>query len=152
MASKKYTIFEASDILHQVGELHNTRVHIDYGTGEKFTSGEVHLLSYVVDNPGISVTRLAHDNGKTKGAISQMIKRLESKDLIRRESSPLSDRSVLLYPTEAGLELHAAHKAYDTVDFGRAYKALIEICSAEKVNSAISVLETWLALRREMYY
>ena len=111
MASKKYTIFEASDILHQVGELHNTRVHIDYGTGEKFTSGEVHLLSYVVDNPGISVTRLAHDNGKTKGAISQMIKRLESKDLIRRESSPLSDRSVLLYPTEARLELHAAHKA-----------------------------------------
>ena len=147
---RKYTIYEASDILDQAGSLHASTLHLDYGTGEKFTSTEVHTLSYVVDHPGISVTQLAHDTGKTKGAISQMIKKLVGKDLLRREESPISERSNRLYATDAGLALHAAHKRYDTASFGKTYKALCEMYSPDEVNAAWSILETWIELRRQM--
>lgn len=147
--NRKYTIYEASDILHQVGELHNVKLHVDYGTGEKYTSSVVHMLSYIVDNPGISVTRLARETGKTKGAISQTVRQLLDKGLLRKEDNPANDRSIMLYATESGMDLHNHHKAYDTVDFGRSYKALAEIYGVDKVNEAIGILETWVDLRRK---
>jgi DNA-binding MarR family transcriptional regulator len=146
--NRNYTIFEASDILHQAGALHSTNVHLDYGTGEKYTSTEVHTLSYIVQNPGISVTDLAHDTGKTKGAISQMVKKLEAKGLLRREIAPHSDKISMIYATEAGLELHRAHKQYDAVSFGKTYKALCEIYSPEEVNAAWTILDTLVQLQR----
>lgn len=148
--NRKYTIYEASDILHQAGSLHLSSVHLDYGTGETFSSTEVHTLSYIVNNPDISVTKLAHDFGKTKGAISQMVKKLVDKGLLRREGNPSSDRTALLYATDAGLVLHAAHKQYDTASFGRTYKALCEMYSADEVNAAWEILETWLKIRRRI--
>ena len=148
---RKYSIYEASDILYQVSELHLTNIHRDYGTGEKFTSVEVHTLAYIVDNPGISVTQLAHDLRKTKGAVSQMVKKLVEKGLLRRLDSSSNDRTTLLFPTEAGLELHNAHKQFDTAAaFGRSYKALCEVFTPEEVNNAWHILETWLRIRRQM--
>ena len=149
ITNHKYSIYEASDILHQVGDLHNEKLHVDYGTGEKFTSSIVHMLSYIVNNPGISVTRLARETGKTKGAISQTVRQLLDKGLLRKEDNPSNDRSIMLYATDEGMNLHNHHKAYDTVDFGRSYKALIEIYGADEVNNAIGILETWVSLRRK---
>jgi len=149
-ATKKYSIYEASDILHNAGNLHTSTVHLDYGTGEKFTSTEVHTLSYIVDNPGISVTQLANDTGKTKGAISQMVKKLVEKDLIRRVGSPVSDRTAQLYATEAGMTLHTAHKQYDTISFGKGYKALCEMYTPDEVNAAWVILDSWVKIRRQM--
>lgn len=151
MASvKKYSIYEASDILHNAGTLHTSTVFLDYGTGEKFTSTEVHTISYIVDNPGVSITQLANDTGKTKGAISQMVKKLVAKGLIRRMGSPVSDRMAQLYATEAGMALHTAHKQYDTTSFGKGYKALCEMYSPEEVNAAWGILDSWVKIRRQM--
>lgn len=151
MAEHKYSIYEASDILDQAGALHTSTIPLDYGTGERFTSTEVHTMSYIVDNPGISVTQLAQDTGKTKGAISQMVKKLVEKGLIQRQVSPVSDRTVLLYATEAGHELHNAHKQFDTANFGPGYKALCELYSPEEVNAAWAILDAWVKIRRHMF-
>ena len=75
--NKEYSNAEAVDIIHQVANLYiSTKVPRDYGTGEEYTSVEVHTLKHIADNPGITVTELARHNGKTKGAISQILKRL----------------------------------------------------------------------------
>ena len=64
---KKYNNVEAVDILHQVANLYiSTKVPQDYGTGEEYTSVEVHTLKHIADNPGITVTELAWDYAKTK--------------------------------------------------------------------------------------
>ena len=75
---KNYSNVEAVDILHQVANLYiSTKIPQDYGTGEEYTSVEVHTLKHIADNPGITVTELARDYAKTKGAISQILKKLE---------------------------------------------------------------------------
>ena len=79
-SSKEYSNAEAVDIIHQVANLYiSTKVPQDYGTGEEYTSVEVHTLKHIADNPGITVTELARHNGKTKGAISQILKKIEKK-------------------------------------------------------------------------
>ena len=66
--NKEYSNAEAVDIIHQVANLYiSTKVPRDYGTGEEYTSVEVHTLKHIADNPGITVTELARHNGKTKG-------------------------------------------------------------------------------------
>ena len=80
---KNYTDVEAVDILHQVSAIYvGTKVAHDYGTGESYTAVEVHTLKYIADHDGITVTQLARDYGKTKGAISQILKKIEFKGLI----------------------------------------------------------------------
>ena len=56
MAEKKtYNNIEASDLLHQVSNLYvSTKTSQDYGTGEEYSSVEVHLLKAIVDHPGIT--------------------------------------------------------------------------------------------------
>jgi DNA-binding MarR family transcriptional regulator len=80
-----------------------------------------------------------------------MVKKLVEKGLLRRLDSSSNDRTTLLFPTEAGLELHNAHKQFDTAAaFGRSYKALCEVFTPEEVNNAWHILETWLRIRRQM--
>ena len=63
---KNYSNVEAVDILHQVANLYiSTKIPQDYGTGEEYTSVEVHTLKHIADNPGITVTELARDYAKT---------------------------------------------------------------------------------------
>lgn len=51
---KNYSNVEAVDILHQVANLYiSTKIPQDYGTGEEYTSVEVHTLKHIADNPGI---------------------------------------------------------------------------------------------------
>ena len=55
--NKEYSNAEAVDIIHQVANLYiSTKVPRDYGTGEEYTSVEVHTLKHIADNPGITVT------------------------------------------------------------------------------------------------
>lgn len=148
--NRKYTIFEAADILYQVGNWHHSSHPVDYGIGEYYTSTEAHMLSYIVNNPGISMTQLAKDHNKTKGAVSQMIKKMVERGIVRQVKSSLNDRVQLLYVTDKGLQLHMAHKQYDTASYNRTYKALVELYSAEELNSALEIMDMWLQLRRQL--
>lgn len=148
---KEYSNVEAVDILHQVANFYvSTKVPLDYGTGEEFTAVEVHTLKHIADNPGITVTELARDYGKTKGAISQILKKVEGKGLIRREADPSNDNRALLYLTEKGRILDQAHRQYDEVSFGESMNQVRALLSDEEVNIAFQVLETWLKVRREV--
>ena len=57
---KTFNDIEAADVLHQVSNLYvSTKTSQDYGTGEEYSSVEVHLLKAVVDHPGITPSELA---------------------------------------------------------------------------------------------
>ena len=139
---KNYSNVEAVDILHQVANLYiSTKIPQDYGTGEEYTSVEVHTLKHIADNPGIT---------ETKGAISQILKKLEAKSLVYRQSDPANDNKALLYLTEKGRLLDLAHRRYDAVSFGESMDQVRTQFSEEEVDIAFSVMEAWLGVRREV--
>lgn len=96
----------------QVGTNYYSELH-DYGTGELYTSTEVHLVTRIEENPGITATKIAEDTYRTKSAVSQMLSKLEAKDLIHREKDPNNGKQHFLYVTPKGKHLSLCHKAYD---------------------------------------
>lgn len=148
---RRYNDVEAVDILHQVAYLYtSTKVPRNYGTDDTYTSLEVHTLKYIADHPGITVTELARDHGKTKGAISQILKKIESKGLVYRKTDPTNDNRQLLYITDKGTHLDQTHREYDSVMFGKSMARVRALYSDEEVDTAFQVLETWLNIRLDI--
>lgn len=147
-----YTNEEASDLIHQVANLYtSTKKPHDYGTGEEYTSIEVHTLQDIYRLPQVTVTDLAARYGKTKGAVSQIIKKLETKGLITRTASGENDNRCFFQLTEKGLALNTAHGAYDTVHGGEVLDLVREQVSEEDFNTAFRVMSVWLEVRREVH-
>lgn len=148
---KNFTDVDAVDMLHQVANIYvNTKAPHDYGTGETYTAVEVHTLKRIADNCGTTVTELAKEYAKTKGAISQILKKLETKDLIYRKVADDNDNKYHLYLTDKGKQLDTAHRAYDQVSFGKSMDKVREQFSQEDINLSFSVLETWLEIRKDI--
>ena len=74
------------------------------------TQPEIHTVAVIGDNEGISVTELAKVRGITKGAASQMIYRLEDKELVEKRISPESDSKLNLYLTKKGRKARDEHR------------------------------------------
>lgn len=111
---RKFDDVEACDLLHQVATFYtSTKTPHDYGTGETFTSVELHTLKYIADHPGIAAVQIADDFGKTKSAVSQLLKKLEYKGLLVKTPSPDADHHQLLELSERGVQVNEAHKRYD---------------------------------------
>lgn len=110
-----FSAYEFADLCYHFATLfkNNATLQSDYGTGDVYTSLEVHTVSRIEDNPGITVTEIAEQTGRTKGAVSQILTKLESKGLVRREKDPQNPRRVCLYVTPDGLALSRLHKQYD---------------------------------------
>lgn len=150
-AGKDYSNIDAVDILHQVSAIYmSTKTPHDYGTGDIYTVVEVHTLKYIVDNAGITVTQLARDSGRTKGAVSQILKKLESKELVFRMADPENDKRSHLYATEKGKILDEAHRNYDATKFGESMDVVRQNFTREEINTTFAVLESWLEVRREV--
>jgi DNA-binding MarR family transcriptional regulator len=77
----------------------------DYGTGDLLYFTEIHTITMVGKNREINMTRLADIMGVTKGAISQTIRKLVSKDYIKKSNTNnmkeinlrLSDKGLVVY-------------------------------------------------------
>lgn len=153
MKNYSYKITEMADILHQSAALYmSANFPIDYGTGEKYTSTEVHTLKYIIDNPGKSCTELAKDWDKTKAAVSLMMKKLEQKDLILKKTAPDSEKKQLFYPTPKGLELNKSHMNFDKNVFGETINFIKESCTDEEIGICFHVLEEYIKARRRKHY
>ena len=63
---------------------------------------ERHMLDQVGENPGINVSEFASLAGVTKGAISQVIKKLEHKGLVRRYKNSDNEKEVFIELTDKG--------------------------------------------------
>ncbi|MCX6303130.1 MAG: MarR family transcriptional regulator [Bacteroidia bacterium] len=64
-----------------------SRKPVDYGTGDLLYFTEIHTITTVGKNREINMTHLAEKMGVTRGAISQTIRKLESKNLVFKSNS-----------------------------------------------------------------
>lgn len=148
-----YSAADMADILHRASMLYMaSNIPIDYGTGEKYTSVEVHLLKYIIDHPGKTVTDLSQEWDKTKAAISQMLKRMEEKGLIEWRGALDSKKKQLYFATSKGETLNRQHIEYDERVFGQTLKLLGETCTQEEIAVCFHVLEKYTQARRKKHY
>lgn len=115
----------------------------DYGTGALINMVEVHTLTAIEENPGISISQLANMWNRTNSALSQTATKLENKGYILRIKDLKDARAVMLYATPEGKELSAAHRAYDSVYVTQTLHELAKFCSLEEIDSFFKVMESF---------
>ena len=76
-----------------------------YGGGEKLTLVELMLLLTISESEGIFATEIAKRWRKTKGAISQILKKLETKGLIDKQRDSHDAKMYGLFLTERGRQI-----------------------------------------------
>jgi len=119
----------------------------DYdGSGEYMSMVEIHILTLIADQPGITVSQLAKDWGTTKGAISQTIKKLENKELIYRQKKEGNAKTIHIHATEKGERLSTAHKMYDNADITQTQYDLLKTCTSDELNTFYKVVHEYSKL------
>ncbi len=115
MKNKKVMITdEISDGSHSIGRLifqlqrleRNPRTFDKAGT---LTPSEIHAVDAIGEDGNVLMSQLAERLGVTKGAITQVIGRLEKKGLVYRTGHPEDSRAVLISLTERGVVAYRAH-------------------------------------------
>lgn len=81
-----------------------------YGTDTPLFDAEIHLIKTIKENEGSSVTALAETMNVTKGAVSQILTRLDKKEMIRKEKDEKNQSRVLLYLSSKGETAYVGHK------------------------------------------
>lgn len=88
-----------------------------YGTDQPLYDAEIHMIKSIKENEGIHVTGLANMLGVTKGAVSQIIMKLEHKGMIIKDSDPRNMSRLMLRLTAKGeiayLYHEKLHQKYD---------------------------------------
>lgn len=90
-----------------------------FGTGELLSHSEIHLIEIIGDNDNLSVTDISKHLGITKGAVSQNLKRLETKGLSTKQIDPENLSRAIVQLTAKGHTAYWAHKHWhETMDGG----------------------------------
>lgn len=133
-----HQLADIGDRYQHVGQDYYKELH-DYGTGELYTSTEVHTVTRIEENPGITATQIAEATFRTKSAVSQMIAKLEAKGLVYREKNPNNGKQHFLYVTPKGKHLSLCHKAYDenTIPL----EDMVEQFGLETVEQFVDIME-----------
>lgn len=137
--------YEYADIVYRYIAAHNGQELDlkDFGVDDLYTTVEMHTVTRIEEHPGITVTEIAAETNRTKGAVSQIMTKLEKKGLIRREKHPENPRRTSLYVTQEGLALSIAHKKYDDTSMSRVLDYLISLHGYVYVEKFFQILESY---------
>lgn len=102
------------DLFEQVFDISNKVMEFDripryFGVDAPITRSEIHLVATIAIHDGCSVTELAQKKGVTKGAISQMLTKLEAKGLIEKQVDPANTSRLLIRLTPKGVKANEFH-------------------------------------------
>jgi DNA-binding MarR family transcriptional regulator len=81
-----------------------------FGTEYKFHHSERHMLDIVGDKPGLNITEFSKAAGVTKGAISQVVTKLEKKGALQRYRSDDNNKEIRIRLTQLGDTIYAHHQ------------------------------------------
>lgn len=98
------------DIIHEIIELEKHTMC--FGTGIELTKPEIHLVKVIKENPEIHVTGIADILDVTKGAISQMLVKLNNKGMIKKEINPANKSKIIINLTDKGKKAYEAHEKF----------------------------------------
>ncbi|MEZ3486473.1 MAG: MarR family transcriptional regulator [Lachnospiraceae bacterium] len=134
-----------ADVLYHFVTTYSNYIHQarDYGTGQIINMAEVHILTMIADEPGITTNVLARKWKCTKAAVSQNVKKLEQKKLVYRIQDETNKKIFHLYVTDEGGRLALAHKRFDILDIVETKEELLQSCTEEELDTFYKVLEVY---------
>ncbi len=88
------------------------RKNRDYGVEDPLFHSEIYTLNEIREHEGIHITALAERCGVTKGAISQVLKKLEQKGLVTKEKDIRNQSRLILKLTPKGEIAYSRHLDY----------------------------------------
>ena len=92
---------------------------------------EAHLIKYIGEHPGTTVSDIAQDLNKTSSAASQMVKKLQTKGLIEQIKNEKNRRNTFLNLTSAGWSLYEAREKFEQHCYERTFEYLAEFSEKE---------------------
>ena len=112
-----------------------------FGTDELLTSTEIHLVEVIGDDgETLSVTDLAGVLDVTKGAVSQILKKLERKGLTTKRADPENGSRSIVGLTAKGKTAFYAHQHWhETMDGG--FKEYFNNLSQDRIDFIVEFLE-----------
>jgi len=84
----------------------------DFGSGDLLHCSEIHTIMAIGRHKDINITQLAGFLGISKSAISQMINRLVSKDLVEKYQNPNNDKEILIRLTPRSTIAYLGHEQH----------------------------------------
>lgn len=115
----------------------------DYGNGEEWTMLEIHVLTDIADNPGITVTKLSEKWHRTTSMISQLVRNYSNLNLIKRERNKDNGKINNLYILPEGEKLVRVHKIYDNIDTAKTMKVLAKETSFQDIEAFFRVIKKY---------
>lgn len=114
-----------------------------YGGGEKLTLVELMLLLTISESEGIFATKIAKKWRKTKGAISQILKKLETKGLIDKQRDSHDAKMYGLFLTERGRQIIEEFDQQDTVESPVILEKMREEFTEEQISNFYCVMRKY---------
>ncbi|MFC3799215.1 MarR family winged helix-turn-helix transcriptional regulator [Cohnella sp. GCM10012308] len=114
-----------------------------FGSAGSITPSEIHTIEGIGYEGAVLMNELATRLGVTKGAVSQLVVRLEAKQLVTRSAYPQDSRATLISLTDKGKEAYKVHEElhiqfYDQLraELGQEEIEIFEKC-IEKLNAML---------------
>lgn len=112
-----------------------------YGTDTALFSSEINMVRVIKENHGISITGIAEKLGVTKGAVSQIINKLNSKGIIRKEPDLYNQSKLNIILTPKGEIAEANHERFHD-KFDCLIESILEDASDENLEFLKAFLNT----------
>ncbi|UFJ41665.1 MarR family transcriptional regulator [Brevibacillus humidisoli] len=116
-----------------------------FGEAGPLTPTEVHTIDAIGCDAGILMSELAARLGVTKGAVTQLVGRLEGKDLVKRTPHPEDSRAVMVSLTDKGKTAYHQHE----ILHHHFYNQLREHLNEEEISIFEKGIETLVRILRE---
>jgi len=97
-------------VIHSLQELDKRTSN--YGTDKTLSYGEIHMIDKIRDYQGLHISAIAKRIGVTRGAVSQMVKKLEKKGMVVKEPCPDNLSRISIRLTEKGKRAATEHEKY----------------------------------------
>ena len=83
-----------------------------FGTDHELFIAEIHLIDFIGNNKNCCISEIAKSIQVTKGAVSQMVKKLEKKGYLRKIEDSDNKTKVIVQLTEKGQTAFDEHRRY----------------------------------------
>lgn len=89
-----------------------TKTHKSFGTDVNIYRSEIHIIQLIGDRGEVYISEISRLIGITKGTVSQIVKRLESKGLVNKFVDQQNNTRQLVNLTDKGMTAYEAHVEY----------------------------------------
>lgn len=111
-----------------------------YGGAGALTPSEIHVIDAIGCGHGMSMGKLAAYLGVSKGAVTQIVKRMESKGFVERSTNPDDFRGVIVSLKEKGVTAYKIHKEMH-IEFYRKLREKISQRDIDTFEFALKLFE-----------